>query len=123
MTLPPCHSRRLVELTGTVFFCAHPGHHSVSNLVTRETCHSCSLWQLPSPPEFRQFPPAPPSVRLSPCQYLGEQNGLRDCPSCGGTVRLKVFACVHPRHQETTLAECLQCPDYSAQQTDAGLAT
>jgi hypothetical protein len=43
---------------------------------------------------------------------LGEETGLRDCPSCLGNVRLKVFACSHPAHGETTLQDCGACADH-----------
>ena len=48
------------------------------------------------------------------CRHLGAETGQRECASCGGRVRIKVFACRHPRHGETTLSECLRCADYDA---------
>jgi hypothetical protein len=130
MNLPSCHSRRSLESREDVFFCAHPNHHSEDSLVTKEICWICPLWQQPPPPVFRKFPPDPvppgrPSIaqraarlRHEPCVFLGEQVGLRDCPSCGGFVRVKVFACSHPRHQETTLTACARCPDYECRTAD-----
>jgi hypothetical protein len=43
------------------------------------------------------------------CRYLGEQTGLRECATCNGKTKYKVFACNHPAHVETTWAECLTC--------------
>ena len=48
------------------------------------------------------------------CDYLGEQTSTRSCPTCTGNVRLKVFACSHPLHRETTLPECATCRDFKA---------
>lgn len=110
--LPECHSRRDLPGESRVFFCAHPRHHSKDNLVTAGSCMICTLWQLPAPETFRKFPPEPPPKPRGPCRHLGEQVGLRECPSCRGTVKLKVFACGHPNHQETTLQECTQCQDH-----------
>ena len=45
------------------------------------------------------------------CRYLGEQTGLRQCSTCRGGVKEKVFACQHPENGETTLRECRVCPD------------
>ena len=127
MELVPCPSRRELndpEPGPGVYFCAHPNHHSENSLVTKEVCWVCPLWRQPPPAVFRKFPPdpVPPgqapvprrAARLcrEPCVFLGDQIGRRDCPSCGGRVRVKVFACAHPQHDETTLHECARCPDY-----------
>jgi hypothetical protein len=45
---------------------------------------------------------------------LGEETGLRECASCAGSVRVRVFACGHPRHEETTVREGEGCPDFQA---------
>src|SRR5260370_24113003 len=112
MELPPCPARRHFEQETDVFFCAHPQHHVQDNLVTAEICRICQLWRQPAPSEFRPFvASAHPKRRDGACSYLGEQVGLRECPTCRGTVRVKVFACHHPRHRETTFSECAQCPD------------
>jgi predicted O-methyltransferase YrrM len=50
--------------------------------------------------------------REGPCFHLGPAIGMRDCGSCGGSVRVKVFGCHHLLHQETTVAQCRPCPDY-----------
>jgi hypothetical protein len=46
------------------------------------------------------------------CTFLGPQTGSRECPTCRGKVRLKVFACGHPAHAETTLPDCDMCQDF-----------
>lgn len=63
------------------------------------------------------------STRESACVYLGAAmlgpDGtplMRDCPSCRGTVRLKVKACAHPGHAgdpTTTDKACRTCRDYA----------
>ena len=58
-----------------------------------------------------------------PCFHLGGQTGLRDCPTCDGSVRVKVFTCQHPLHQETTLRECETCPDFDARLQRKRVAT
>lgn len=47
------------------------------------------------------------------CIHFGEQTGTRQCQSCNGNVRLKVFSCSHPLHRETTLPECATCRDFT----------
>jgi hypothetical protein len=59
-----------------------------------------------------------------PCVYLGAtlpgpdgKPMVRLCGSCKGTVKLKVFHCLHPGHEarpETTARECRSCSDYEA---------
>ena len=114
MDLPPCHSRRAFAGETALFFCAHPNHHSQDNLVTSEVCAVCPLWRQPPPAVFRQAPVTLPAKRGGPCRFLGPETGLRECLSCSGLVRVRVFACLHPRHQETTLRECESCRDFEA---------
>jgi hypothetical protein len=109
MTLPYCHSRRGLEGEADVFYCAHPRMHVQDQRVTPEICRICAYWRQPPPDTFRPFPPPPPRGE---CRFLGEQTGLRECPTCGGHVRVKVFACGHPTHAETTIQECLTCRDH-----------
>jgi hypothetical protein len=49
------------------------------------------------------------------CQHLGEPTGeTLGCPTCKGTVKLKLFHCHHPAHPEPiTLKFCRGCPDYA----------
>lgn len=50
--------------------------------------------------------------RPHPCRHLGAQTGEQPCRTCRGNVRRKVFQCHHPRHQSTTIQQCLRCRDY-----------
>jgi hypothetical protein len=111
MHLPPCHSRRDVDAAKELYFCAHPRLHVRNQLVTPPICHSCTLWQKPPPAEFRVMPRGP-LVRDEPCRHLGAVIELRDCAGCRGSVKIKVFACRHPAHTETTDSQCRECPDY-----------
>jgi hypothetical protein len=112
MSLPECHSRRFFTGETGVFFCAHPMLHAKDNVVNEGICQVCPYWQQPPPPVFRDFTPGPPPKPRGLCLYLGEQTGLRECPTCGGAVRVKVFACGYPAHEETTLRECEICRDH-----------
>jgi hypothetical protein len=117
MGLPPCHSRRTLDPDRGVFFCAHPLMHAPNNLVTPEICSICSLWREPPPATFRPVVLAKPRGR---CRHLGESTGVRPCSSCRGVVNVKVFACDHPNHGQTTLRECETCPDHEpCPETDA----
>jgi hypothetical protein len=107
--LPPCHSRRDLEGEANVYYCAHPKMHVRDQRVTAPICQVCPYWRLPPPETFRPYPPPPPRGQ---CRYFGEQTGLRECPTCMGHVRVKVFACAHPAHEETTIEECLVCADH-----------
>jgi hypothetical protein len=114
MDLPPCHSRRSFAGETAAFFCAHPNHHSLDNLVTTEVCRCCPLWAQPAPAAYRPVPAVWPPRPRGPCRFLGQETGLRRCASCAGSVRVRLFACGHPRHEETTLRECEGCPDFQA---------
>lgn len=119
MILPPCHSRRALPEESDVYFCAHPQHHSEDNLVTLQNCRICPWWQQPPPAEFRPFYLLPSGKpRRGPCKFLGEQISLRQCGTCPGSVKVKVFACHHPAHVETTLNECTACLDYASRTPD-----
>jgi hypothetical protein len=54
-------------------------------------------------------------LQFQSCIHLGEQSGLRDCPNCLGSVKLKVYACHHPAHTSTTLEDCRFCGDFDQQ--------
>ena len=113
MTLPVCHSRREFVDGGPQFFCAHPRVHIADQLVTASVCGICDRWSEPPPTEFRPFDPAGPLVRRTgPCFLLGEHVDWKDCPTCSGHVRLKVFQCRHPQHHQTTVNDCQLCRDY-----------
>ncbi len=53
-------------------------------------------------------------VRKFDCRLLGAATGETEtCPSCRGTVRLKVFACEHEEHGPvTTNKKCGNCAGY-----------
>ncbi len=53
---------------------------------------------------------------IADCVFLGNATGYRECKSCQGNVRLKVFACQHPAHESTTIQECRKCKDYQSPQ-------
>ena len=109
MSLAPCHSRRELAAEPGAMFCVHPRVFVAGLRVRAEICKLCDYWKEPAPAEFRPFPPPPPR---GPCAFLGEVTGFRECESCRGKVQLKVFACSHPAHTETTWDECLACPDH-----------
>lgn len=115
--LPTCHSRRTLPSEPGALFCVHPRHRFPGNLVSPEVCRVCTLWKQPPPQNYkdlvspREPKPEPSRSPAGTCRYLGTQVGLRLCRSCCGTVRVKVFACEHPDHRETTLKECQVCAD------------
>ncbi len=47
------------------------------------------------------------------CADLGPQIGLEPCAACPGRVERKVYRCLHPRHETTTLDDCSRCADYA----------
>jgi len=115
MPLPPCHSRRDVPGQADQYFCAHPGVHVEDNLVTAEVCQTCALWQEPPPAKFRPVElPTAVSERKGDCTFLGPATGWRRCPTCRGNVRLRVYECLHPWHDSTTIPECQKCAEYQS---------
>ncbi len=46
--------------------------------------------------------------------HLGPQIGLEPCAACPGRVERKVYRCLHPRHETTTLDDCRCCGDYAS---------
>jgi len=71
------------------------------------------LWQLCQQSEaYRRLWDGLPPHAHGPCRFLGPDTGQRrECDTCQGRVRLKVFHCQHPAHTTTTLTECARCPD------------
>src|SRR5688572_29136967 len=110
--LPPCESRRDYWSSQGVFFCAHPNVHTQNNLVSTAICRACPHSHEPPPSDFRPYPAILALERTGTCLHLGEQVALRDCSTCSGHVQIKVFACSHPSHGETTFADCERCVDY-----------
>ncbi len=47
------------------------------------------------------------------CRHLGPELGLKECQGCRGRVRVKEFACLHPRHAKTQLSACATCTDFA----------
>lgn len=113
MSLPYCHSRRDLPDEPGVFFCAHPAMHAIDQRVRANVCRVCDMWQQPAPLTFREVKPRQ-QVRNCACIHLGELIGERECSSCRGRVRVKVYSCQHPDHDEVTWPECLNCRDYTA---------
>lgn len=72
----------------------------------------------------RPLPPRKSRLRAgsAACAHLGDVIRLEDCKTCRGTVRVKVFACHHPDHADTTLAFCRTCPDYEGEEGPAMMA-
>lgn len=71
----------------------------------------------------------PPAVRVATprkagelCRYLVDTRGgeTKDCVSCGGRVRLKLFDCGHPEHPqgEVTTKDCQKCNWYLPRATE-----
>lgn len=113
MTLPFCHSRRVLREEANTFFCAHPFVNATDQLVTPEICRICDFWQEPAPARFRPFDPfGRHRRRTGPCFHQGDQVDWKECVTCGGHVRIKVFQCSHMAHERTTIEECRFCGDY-----------
>jgi hypothetical protein len=110
--LPDCYARREVPDDPHRVYCLHPMVHARGDIIPAEMCKLCNYWREPSPGPLRPFPPPPVIDNVGPCVYLGEETGLRECTTCLGRVRVKVFACRHPSHDETTFNECRHCPDH-----------
>jgi alpha 1,2-mannosyltransferase len=76
------------------------------------------------PEKYRRVTPLA-EVRQAPCVHRGEQTREQGCASCGGNVRVKVFAC--NEHGECTVAKelpgtqcCQTCPDYAKESLPSG---
>lgn len=70
-------------------------------------------------PNVRIFAPCKSESPRVACVHRGEATGLRKCPSCKGSVKVKIFACAI--HGECTLAKPLEgvaccggCKDFTA---------
>ena len=67
-------------------------------------------------PDFEGKRAAQAQVRTKPramCVHLDltQPRGERDCPTCGGTVRLKTYACL-AGHGDVAIADCAACEDH-----------
>ena len=116
--LPDCHSRREHDPARNIYFCAHPRMHVRDQLVHPALCRMCRLWPLPPPAEFRPYPGNKHVVRNGPCRFLGSLESLRDCPTCNGRIQLKVYHCLHEKHEVTTIGECSACLEYEQLESD-----
>lgn len=118
--LAPCHSRH--ELTGVAgrYFCAHPNVWATNHVVSYEFCRICPRWRELPPDNPRTMPPRLVERLSGGCCHLGEEIGTRPCSGCLGNVRVKVFACRHPNHRETTLKECEVCGDFDQSLSASG---
>lgn len=63
--------------------------------------------------------PPPAHSRTQKCRHRGEEIGTEECPTCRGSVKVKVFTC--DVHEECTLVKqlddvacCRRCDDYAA---------
>lgn len=81
---------------------------------------------LAMPSVERRHPVATPP--RDPCRHLGSETRQQVCPTCSGSIRLKVFEC--RKHFEATIgthlhgiACCVTCPDYSLCDSDQSDAT
>jgi hypothetical protein len=109
-----------LDEAGTVK-CRSPLRRPFFVVVTPEDCQVCPTdicnHVLPAMLTPEGGPAIPVNVTApeprGPCVHLGADTGqLRECPSCQGTVRQKVFECSHPAHGETVIRECQVCPDW-----------
>jgi hypothetical protein len=89
---------------------------------TCDRCGQCRLcWLYYHDAAYRALwdGPAAPAATAPPCRHLGAATGRTvACPSCAGTVALKLFACgVHGRctagRQVAGVACCASCDDFS----------
>lgn len=110
--LPKCAARHELEPEVGKFFCGDPRVITKHNIVTPTICRHCNVVSLTPPEAYLPFKLPTTPEYTGPCQYLGELLETRECKSCRGNVRVKVFRCGHPEHAETTVKECRDCPDY-----------
>ena len=82
---------------------------------TEDQCRLCWLYRHDA--AYRALWDGPAAVVTLPCRHLGAATGgTIQCPGCGGTVALKLFACA--LHDSCTIARavpgvacCAGCPD------------
>jgi hypothetical protein len=95
----------------------HPGREVRSGPYTPDQCRLC--WLYLNDPAYRALWEARGAElgRTRPCIHRGEARREKQCPTCRGQVRLKVFACA--LHGECTVARaagglacCASCLDY-----------
>lgn len=104
-------SRCVYKPTGNVrdgkseLACVRCGHHRHTVTHPAKIARACTA------------PPNPPGA----CIHRGEASGTRECATCQGSVKIKLFACA--LHGVCTLGKridmlacCAQCGDYEALQ-------
>lgn len=84
----------------------------------RVRCKRCNTLYAPTPDPPERFH-AQCSAAVLPCAHKGPEIRQQVCPTCTGSVRLKVFACAE--HGECTAIKaledvqgCAMCGDYQA---------
>ncbi len=103
--LPPCRHREATADPG-LFACRSP-QVIAPNGVTAALCTGCT------------YADRPPRDRACPCRHRGPATGQTvACPTCHGTVALKLFACA--LHAACTIQKpapatacCATCPDHT----------
>lgn len=111
--LPSCPARRDFDPATERYYCAHPRVGTAGGRVSPEFCRACLLSAEPMPTALREIPPPLKITGAQQCRHLGAVIGERECESCRGKVLVKVFACGHVDHRETTWLECRSCADRS----------
>lgn len=109
--LMPCRWRGPMRGVDS-YECGSPKLVIIGDGVTAETCAHCYCRDHADGPAW--------PVARSACAHLGpETGGAVECPTCAGTVRLKLMACAV--HGQCTTAKrvegvacCAGCPDYRA---------
>ena len=96
---------------------------SADHVCTCATDGYCPTWRREAPIQpwrGRVGAPAKGAPQSEPvCAHLGPATGaLRECPTCQGNVRQKVFACAV--HGDTTIRDCRRCRDYVALPEEPG---
>jgi hypothetical protein len=99
----------------------HPGREARPGPYTLDQCRLC--WLYLNDPAYRALWADGTPDRSRPCVHRGQTHREEHCPTCRGTVRLKVFACA--RHGECTIARslagvpcCATCADYEPGPSD-----
>lgn len=84
--------------------CARCGHHRYSATAPAKIARTCTA------------PPNPPGA----CQHRGDKVGTRECETCQGSTRIKLFACAL-HGCECTIGKvipqsrcCATCEDYQS---------
>ena len=113
LPIPACCLRQELEGVSDRFFCAHPLVKVPAGIVRPRTCRVCIFANARPAGALRNYDPQVAGRLSGSCRHLGGLIGLRDCSTCAGHVQVKVFACTHPRHGETTASVCLNCQDFT----------